>query len=194
MGEAMPYLCGEASGKVVAITFDDGYSDTFEHALPILQHYGFTATCYFVSQRIGQHNVWDAQAIRATKPLMNEENVRQWRSAGMEVGAHSQTHPHLNRCSDSELLGEIGQSRLDLEQLIQQPVSQFCYPYGSFDPRVAAAVKAAGFAAATTTRRGRATAGSDLYSLPRIMVAGHHLLPVLAGQLLTRYEDKRGLR
>lgn len=194
MREAMPYLRGQLKGKVVAITFDDGYEDTVSHALPVLKYFGHTATCYVVSQRIGLHNLWDAEQIGATKPLMSEQQLRQWHAVGMEVGAHSQTHPRLIECSDTDLLKEVAYSKINLEALLQYPVTQFCYPYGAFDNRVGNAVKAAGYDAATTTRRGRAAVDSDAFALPRVMVAGHHLLPVLASQILTSYEDRRGCK
>lgn len=167
MHEAMPYLRGDKKGKVVVITFDDGYADTVDLALPILQRYGFTATCYVVSQRLGQHNTWDAHQIGSTKPLMNKEQMLKWHDAGMEVGAHSQTHPHLINCNEEDLENEVIGCKTNLETLLGVPVSQFCYPYGSFNKRVVEMVKAAGYTAATTTNRGFAMVGNDLCTLPR---------------------------
>jgi len=191
MGAAMPYLRGEKQGKVAVITFDDGYADTVELALPALRRFGHSATCYVVSQRIGQHNTWDVDQIGARKPLMSEDQLRAWNAAGMEVGAHTRTHPHLTSCDLVSLTTEVEGSKADLEECLQIPVTQFCYPYGSHDERVVEAVRAAGFEAATTTHRGRAEVGKDFYTLPRVMVAGHHLLPVLAIQMLTNYENRR---
>ena len=54
MPDLMPYLRGERQGKVVGITFDDGYCNNLEHALPVLQACGFTATCYVMSGLLGQ--------------------------------------------------------------------------------------------------------------------------------------------
>lgn len=167
MSEAMPYLRGERQGKVVAITFDDGYVDTLDAALPILQRNGFTATCYVVGQRVGQHNTWDAQQIGASKPLMNRQQILQWHDAGMEVGAHTLTHPRLTDCDDVRLHTEVAGSKAELEAMLQTPVTQFCYPYGILDGRVVEAVKAAGYVAATTTVRGLAGVGGDLHTLPR---------------------------
>jgi peptidoglycan/xylan/chitin deacetylase (PgdA/CDA1 family) len=191
MGEAMPYLSGERQGKVAVITFDDGYVDTLEAALPALRRFGHSATCYAVSRRLGEYNTWDAEWIGAKKPLMSADQLRRWRDAGMEVGAHTRTHPHLTKCDDTVLRDEVAGCKADLEELLQAPVPQFCYPYGSYDARVAEAVRRAGYDAATTTHRGRAGVGDDPYTLPRVMVAGHHLLPVLAIQMLTNYEDRR---
>lgn len=180
MREAMPYLRGEQSDRrVVAITFDDGYADNIERALPILRRHGHTATCYFVSQNLGGHNSWDADKIDARKPIMDADQLRTWSAAGMEVGAHTRTHPHMTKCDDAELAHEAAGSKVELESLAQSPVTQFCYPYGALDQRVVQAVKTAGFEAATTTVRGSAIPGQDLYTLPRIKMTGRHLLKAL---------------
>ena len=167
MNEAMPYLRGAKNGKVVVITFDDGYVDTLDLALPILQRYGFTATCYVVSKKLGQHNTWDSHKIGAAKRLMNKQQMLKWHDAGMEVGAHSQTHPHLINCNEADLENEVIGCKANLEALLGAPVSQFCYPYGAFNKRVVEVVNAAGYAAATTTNKGVAMVGSDLCTLPR---------------------------
>ena len=87
MQQAMPYLRGERVGRVAAITFDDGYIDTLESALPVLKHHGFSATCYIVSGRMGSYNDWDAQSLGVRKPLMSAAQIRAWKAEGMEVGA-----------------------------------------------------------------------------------------------------------
>lgn len=192
MSAAMPYLRGEKQGRVVVITFDDGYVDTLENALPILQKNSFSATCYFISQRNGQYNDWDAAALNVRKPLMNDEQVRAWHAAGMEVGAHSRTHPRLPTCTDEELQNEIAGSKADLEALTGSTVTQFCYPYGDLDERVSSAVRQAGFDAATTTQRGRVRAGDDPLLFRRILVSGSTFPHLFLLKLLTGYEDKRG--
>lgn len=192
MSAAMPYLRGEKTGRVAVITFDDGYLDTLEQALPILNTFGFSATCYVVSGRTGEYNDWDAAALNVRKQLMSAEQVKAWQEAGMEVGAHSRTHPHLPQCTDAELHAEIAGSKADLEALTGAPVTQFCYPYGDLDARVADAVRNAGYSAATTTQRGRARPGDDTMRLRRILVSGSNMLHLFLIKLLTAYEDKRG--
>jgi peptidoglycan/xylan/chitin deacetylase (PgdA/CDA1 family) len=192
MCAAMPYLRGEKNGRVAAITFDDGYVDTLENALPILQKYGFSATCYFISQRTGQYNDWDDAALNVRKALMSDDQIRAWNSAGMEVGAHSRTHPRLTHCPDRELQDEIVGSKTDLEAIIGSPVTQFCYPYGVVGERVSNAVRDAGFEAATTTQRGRVRAGDNPFLFRRILVSGSNLLHLFILKLISGYEDKRG--
>ena len=192
MSAAMPYLRGEKKGRVAVITFDDGYLDTLENALPILRKNGFNATCYVTSKRTSLYNEWDASNLNVRKPLMNDDQILAWRDAGMEVGAHSRTHPHLPECSDAELRDEISGCKSDLEKLTGAPVTQFCYPYGQVDERVAAAVRSAGYEAATLTRRGRARPGEDLFLLRRVLVSGSTMPHLFILKLLTAYEDRRG--
>jgi len=189
MSAALPYLRGEREGKVAVITLDDGYRDNLECALPVLLHYGYTATCYVVSAAIGNDNHWDAQQLGTHKPLMDLNELCRWRDAGMEIGAHSRHHPHLPELSESELDDEVAGSRRELEGLLAVPVTQFCYPYGAAGLREREAARRAGFAAAVTVQRGRAQPGGDLFGLPRVMVGGHHAPHVFPLQLLTMHED-----
>ncbi|PMQ05445.1 hypothetical protein DyAD56_08950 [Dyella sp. AD56] len=193
MSDAMPYLQGGKEGKIVVITLDDGYVDNLEWAMATLRRYGFTATCYAVSGYIGQYNAWDNEKLGVRKPLMSADELRAWHAGGMEVGAHSRTHVRLSRCSDQQQREEIHGCKAELEDRLGLGITQFCYPYGDYDERAVHATREAGYVAATTTDRGRATGGvsTDLWRLPRIQVARHHLLPQVAAKVLTRYEDKR---
>ena len=107
MHDLEPYLSGEKQGRVVGITFDDGYQNNFDLALPILKRYGHTATCYAVSEQVGKTNHWD-DGLVATKSLMNRGQLLSWLDAGMDVGSHTCTHattPHHSsiRCVCSSL-------------------------------------------------------------------------------------------
>lgn len=193
MSNAMPYLRGERQGRVAVITLDDGYVDNLDSALSTLRRHDFTATCYVVSAHLGQFNTWDEQKFDVRKPLMSVEHLKAWHGAGMEVGAHTRTHVHLRQCSDQQQQDEIQGCKAELEDHLGAPVTQFCYPYGDYDERAVEMTRRAGYAAATTTDRGRADAGPavDLLRLPRIQIARHHLLPQVAAKLLSGYEDRR---
>ncbi len=194
MSELMPYLRGEQQGKVVGITFDDGYRNTLEHALPILKAHGFRATCYAVSQKLGGYNDWDAALGVPQKPLLDAAELALWVQAGMEVGAHTRHHVDLARSSDAMAKEEIERSRSELESAIQAPVQHFCYPYGRFLPQHVAMVRNAGFASAVTVCRGRVAGEVDLFRLPRVLVAQATRLGQFALKLWTGYEDRRGGR
>ena len=192
MSELMPYLNGERRGRVVGITFDDGYRNNLELALPVLQANGFTATCYVVSELLGRTNVWDQALGAPSVPLMTAAEVRQWHQAGMEVGSHTRRHVDLRQCTPEQARREIADSRHRLEEVLGCPVQQFCYPYGHYSPEHVAWVREAGYVAATTTRRGRCHAHSALFELPRVPVVRSTHLIQLALKLWSAYEDRRG--
>ncbi len=192
MRELMPYVRGERVGRVVGITFDDGYQNNLTHALPVLKALGFTATVYAVSAMASGSNIWDAHLGVAQVPLMSEQELRLWHEQGQEVGSHTEHHVHLTQCSALEAQEEIRRSKSSLEGLIQAPVEQFCYPYGEFNAELASWVQEAGYKAATTTQRSRVGVreGLDLFTLPRVPIVRSTMWPQLLLKLLTAYEDR----
>lgn len=191
MRDLEPYLRGDLQGKVIGITFDDGYQNNLHNALPVLRRHGFTATCYAVSGLIGGTNSWD-RGLVAEKQLMTAADWRAWLDAGMDIGSHTRTHADLNKLNPDQAREEIAQSRQELEQIFGHPVRHFCYPYGRFGPEHSRMVRDAGYATATTTRRGRAHSGDDPMALRRVLVAQATTLVHLTMKIMTTYEDRRG--
>jgi peptidoglycan/xylan/chitin deacetylase (PgdA/CDA1 family) len=187
----MPYLRGELQGKVVGISFDDGYLNNLTHALPVLQKYGFSSTCYAVSQLLGKTNEWDRHIGIAQTPLMTADQLGVWMAGGQEVGAHTRHHAHLTQIDGSSCRDEIWLCKTELEAMTDAPVSHFCYPYGDFSDETALIAKSAGFQSATTTQRSRCHAGEDLMKLPRVPVLRTTSLLSFGLKLFTSYEDKR---
>ena len=81
-----------------------------------------------------------------------------------------------------------------LEDLLGVQVDAFCYPYGSYLPQHALMARAAGFASATTTVRGRVLRGADMRQLPRVPVLRATGFLQLAQKLFTAYEKRRAQR
>ena len=190
ISEALVHLQAGSSRRVCSITFDDGFLDNVDNALPILKKHGHRATCYVVSDRIGMTNAWSQAVLGACSPLAGEDALRLWLRSGMEIGAHTRTHARLTRASDGELADEVSGSKESLERRFGVPVTQFCYPWGDHDDRVVRAVRDAGFTGATTTRRGRARASVDPLRVPRLGVMRHHWLPAFWLKVHTRYGDR----
>ncbi|MDR8727172.1 Poly-beta-1,6-N-acetyl-D-glucosamine N-deacetylase [Burkholderia pseudomultivorans] len=160
------------SAKLFAITFDDGFHNVFEHALPVLDELDFTATCYFVSGKLGGSNDWDSGIATASAALMDRGAMREWLTHGHEVGAHTVDHVALSDVPASTAWRQISDSKSQLEDATGHPIVSFCYPYGALDESVRGLVVDAGFHNATTTVRGRAHAHADPFLLPRIAVPG----------------------
>ena len=193
MTDLQPYLSGEKVGekigKVVGITFDDGYLNNLTHALPVLQKHGFTSTCYVVDGLLGQTNVWDEGVGIAQTPLMSAEQLLQWQAGGQEVGAHTQNHVDLLAIRELDAWKQIANSKPVLQNLLGKPVNHFCYPYGKFDKRHEVMAKQANYETATTTVRGRVAAATNLLTLPRVPVLRSTTLPVFWLKIATQYED-----
>jgi peptidoglycan/xylan/chitin deacetylase (PgdA/CDA1 family) len=191
MSAIKPYLNGEKVGKVVGITFDDGYKNNLTKALPILEKMGFSATCYIVSQNIGGINHWDIDKGIPENPMMDEEEIKTWINAGMEIGSHTQNHIRLTECSAEIAVKEIKQSRLDLERQFNCTVEHFCYPYGDVNEDIINITKSSGYTTATTVQRSRATTKDNLLTLPRVPI-WHSTFPHLfIIKILSQYEDRR---
>jgi peptidoglycan/xylan/chitin deacetylase (PgdA/CDA1 family) len=191
MSGLQPYLLGERTGKVVGITFDDGYQNNLIHALPALVKQGFSSTCYAVSGLLGQTNVWDQGMGISQVPLMNEAEIGQWVTAGQEIGSHTRRHVDLMGTDDASCRVEMTQGKTELESVLGQPVLHFCYPYGNYESRHVAMADELGFVSATTTQRSRCHAQTDMLQLPRVPVLRSTTLPVFWLKIATRYEDRR---
>lgn len=191
MSALQPYLLGSKQGKVVGITFDDGYLNNLLHALPALSRQGFSSTCYAVSGLLGKTNVWDEGVGIAQTPLMDESQIRLWTQAGQEVGSHTHRHIDLTAADEAECRAEMTLGKSGLEAATGQPVDHFCYPYGRYDARHVAVLDELGFATATTTQRSRCHGQTDMLQLPRVPVLRSTSLPVFWLKIATAYEDRR---
>lgn len=168
--EALPYIEGRKSGKVVAITFDDSYANVYENALPVLTEFGFTSTNFVVVNQIGGSNEWDTPLGVASADCMSLDQLRKWVALGHEVGSHTLDHVHLPRLTSEEARRQIVQSRALLEEMLDELVTSFCFPYGDEMPLDRILAYEAGYNVATTTRRGRATQRHDVFGLPRATI------------------------
>jgi peptidoglycan/xylan/chitin deacetylase (PgdA/CDA1 family) len=191
MRELEPYLDGRAQGRVVGITFDDGYLNNLQYALPVLRACGFSATCYAVSGAMGKRNSWDEVSGVPQKPLMNVEQMRAWLADGMDVGGHTRSHIDLTTLNAAAAKTEIAGCKHDLEACLQTEVRHFCYPYGRHTSQHREMARSAGYVSATTVNRGRSHAGDDPFALPRVLIARSTHVALFWLKLTSSYEDRR---
>jgi peptidoglycan/xylan/chitin deacetylase (PgdA/CDA1 family) len=159
---------GTVPERHVVVTFDDGYRNVYTEALPTLLRHGFTATVFLVADYVGRDNGWPGHAPPMGRlPLVSWEEARELYSHGVELAAHTCTHPDLTRLAPAEAEAEVVRSKAEIEARTGAAVTTFAYPYGLFD---AAAVESARrhFRGACTTRMGRAGPGDDPHALDRI--------------------------
>ncbi len=148
----------DCPSRPVAITFDDGYTDQLENAVPILRRYGFPATFYIVPGLVGRPGYLDWDGVQA---LVDN---------GMEVGAHTVSHVELTSLKPREARFEIVESRRILEEELGIEVHSFSYPAGDYSINIARMVHHAGFTNAVITRPGNIV--TDLFTIPRRRVLG----------------------
>lgn len=234
LADAVPALReGGLPPRAVAVTFDDGYADNAEVALPILLRHGVPATFFVASGFLDGGRMWNdsvaesvrrapvgmldlrdlqlgshslaspaqrsrvaEQIIMAIKRLPQQERqarvdaicerigvvlpddlmmtsaqVRSLAQAGMEVGAHTVSHPILRTLDAPAARQQMQGSREALERIVGAAVRSFAYPNGKlgddYTPRDRDLVESLGFDYALSTQRGVATGGSDRFQLPR---------------------------
>ncbi len=112
---------------LVALSFDDGMEDNHSVLLPILKELGIGATVYVTTGLIGQPNPWLAESSGAR--MMTEGELCELAGAGIELGAHTVSHPDLSTLDREACLREMVDSREALERLTGAAVSTFAYPF-----------------------------------------------------------------
>jgi peptidoglycan/xylan/chitin deacetylase (PgdA/CDA1 family) len=135
-------LDAAAERNDVRITFDDGNVSDLEFALPALRARGLEATFFIVAGRIG------------TPGFVDASGVRQLAAAGMEIGSHGMRHRpwrHLDAMARDE---ELVRAKAVLEEVVDRPVTEAACPFGTYDRRVVAGLRAAGYRRVYTSDRG----------------------------------------
>lgn len=136
------------AGKTgAALTFDDGFKDCMDFALPTLQALHFTATFFIVAGAVGGTDAWMRSTPLPEEKIMDWDDLKRLLEAKMTIGSHSMTHGLLT----SE---EVQESRRLLEERLGVKVEHFAYPRGERPTGAEDWVRAAGYKAAWATRSG----------------------------------------
>lgn len=175
--------------RPIVITFDDGYQNFFDHALPRLKKFGFVSTVFLVANQLGGVNAWDRAQGDVTEPLMGIEHIKRAAAAGTQFGSHTLDHVNLQRAMPDEARRQISESKAVLEQTLELPIETFCYPYGGMNAQTPEFVREAGYRLACSTLKGTNTAHTDRYALRRINVRSDTWTPVLWLKLLRAARD-----
>ena len=147
------------------------------HGVTLAQVYDYWRRGYALPPRpvvlkaLGWAGVLNLETDNVRPGDLTADQVRGLIAAGWEIDSHTITHPDLTTIGDSQLRQELVGSRNYIRRRFGVPANFFCYPAGRFDARVVAAVKAAGYRAATTTQPGLASPNSRI-ELNRIRVDG----------------------
>ena len=155
--------------KPIVLTFDDGYKNFANDAVPEMQRRGMTATVFMVSGQIGGHNEWDEKLGDCHEVLMTAEQLIACHQAGFEVGSHTINHAHLTNISLEQAESELRESKERLSSVLNSEINSFCYPYGEENPAIQE-LAARFYQSACSTKRGLNDAGTNRYQWRRINV------------------------
>lgn len=173
----------EALDKSVVITFDDGFADFMDHALPVLTRHALCATMYVVTGCVGSTSTWLDGVGEGDRPMLGWSELEALAPAGIEVGAHTHSHPQLDIISRAMAWEEIRRSRGVLEDRLGREVPSFAYPFGFHGPKVRALVQRAGFRSACAVKDALSGPGDDPLAIARVIVPGDTSVGALADLL-----------
>lgn len=229
--EGLDWLASASHGHRVAFSFDDGYRDNLERALPALQRHGARATLFLTTELMESQRApwWDELAFVLTEavsktcrvqwggtdvdlqltgelgrrraltrllPMMRVSPAAQraqlddlreslavhreapcelaplplakrWAEAGMELGAHTLTHPFLTTVSEEEQRSQISGSAARIHAVTGAEVVGLAYPNGDHDEVTVRAAQSSALRYAVTTRAGDVRAGDPPFTLAR---------------------------
>jgi peptidoglycan/xylan/chitin deacetylase (PgdA/CDA1 family) len=161
---------GAPCRRTVGLSFDDGFLDVAEQALPLLAERGFRATV-FVSPAVVDGWARFAWYRGQQPPLLGWDEIADLdREGTLRFEAHTLTHPNLLALRESAAWEEIVGSKLSLEFRLERPVVAFSYPSGLFGARERGLVAAAGYHVAVSCEPGLNTGGTDRLALRRRQV------------------------
>lgn len=234
LDESVRFLkSGALPARAACITFDDGYADNHDVALPILQRHGLTATFFIATGFLDGGRMWNDTVIESVRAcvapvldltslglgchslgslndrrvaistlldmikyrpfddrisitedlahltqvqspddlMMTSREVKVMRQAGMQIGAHTVSHPILARLTDEQARQEIQGSKHFLEQLLGERVGLFAYPNGKpgedYTTHHVDMVRGLDFDAAVSTQWGASGTADDLFQIRR---------------------------
>lgn len=139
---------GRLPRGVTAVTFDDGFADLEEHALPLLRRYGVPATVFLVAQTLTDQGLrvdWVETPPDYPLRTLTREQVLHLQDAGVQFQSHSWSHHDLTTLGEAECIRDLRDSRELLADLLGRAVRQLAYPRGRHDSRVRAAAARAGY-------------------------------------------------
>jgi peptidoglycan/xylan/chitin deacetylase (PgdA/CDA1 family) len=133
--------------KELAITFDDAYRGLRDHAFPVLEGLGFTATCFVITNYAGRLNRWDVAYGGRRFAHLAWRDMRRWQTRGITFASHTATHPRLTWLSAGAVAHELIESRRALARALDIVPWAISYPFGAAGARERRIASDAGYTA-----------------------------------------------
>jgi peptidoglycan/xylan/chitin deacetylase (PgdA/CDA1 family) len=156
-GDALPE-------KPVILTFDDGYTDNYTNAFPILSRHGMTGQFFIISDFVNA----------GREGYMSWPQIEEMAVAGQRFGSHSRDHPNLSGQDVDYLVWQaLGGAEAIQDHLGYHP-RWIAYPSGHYDAQTIAVYHSAGYWGGLTTQQGATHTLDGIFELERVRVRGSH--------------------
>lgn len=159
--------------KLVVITLDDGYSDNYKYAYPILKEYGAKATIFVITKTIDGKNT----------SYLNSEQIKELQANGIDIQSHTAGHEDLSTLTYEKQLKTLKESKGELEKLLNKSVNYIAYPFGKYNNETVKAAKEAGYLMGLTTKNRSAKKSDGMYTLSRKNINSLDEMGVFIGRL-----------
>lgn len=116
--------------RAVLLTFDDGYADLYEYALPLLQEFCCPAVVFMLARYVGKRGRTYSEAHYPEARFLSATQLREMRQVGIEIGSHGLWHVPLVSLTPQRAWEEISESKALLSDLLGEEVRAFSYPWG----------------------------------------------------------------
>lgn len=146
--------------KRILITFDDGFQNVFDHALPVLEEVDFKASVFCVTDYIGKSSGWD---VYGNSKHLDKHSILRLSDLGHEMGSHTCTHANLPYLSEKDLIKELYDSKSKLQDITGKAVTSLSFPFGSWNTRVWAKAREIGYVSATLYRNHKCSFDPQLF-------------------------------
>ncbi|MGG3337262.1 polysaccharide deacetylase family protein [Bacillus subtilis] len=147
------------SEKCVLITFDDGYTDNYQDAYPVLKKYGMKATIFMIGKSIGH------------KHHLTEDQMKEMVQHGVSIESHTIDHLELNGLTPQQQQSEMADSKKLFDNMFHQQTTIISYPVGRYNEETLKAAEKTGYQMGVTTEPGAASRDQGMYALHRVRVS-----------------------
>ncbi|WP_430742560.1 polysaccharide deacetylase family protein [Bacillus atrophaeus] len=147
------------SEKCVLITFDDGYTDNYTKAYPVLKKYGMRATIFMIGTSIGH------------KHHLTEGQMKEMAENGVSIESHTIHHLELSGLTAEQQHSEMADSKKLFDHMFHQKTSIISYPVGRYNEDTLKKAEETGYQMGVTTEPGAASRDQGLYSLHRVRIS-----------------------